>query len=229
MLAAPAARLRVALQDDRPDDARRALADAIAVTSDVGASALLAIEPAEPSHDDLATALGMHRTRELLQLRCPLPLPPEVRPTAPLTHAARPYDADRDEARWLDVNNRAFSWHPDQGGWTADLLHSKQAEPWYDPDGFLVTEVEGRLAGFCWTKVHDETEPVLGEIFVIGVDPDLQARGLGRFLAVAGLDWLAEQGVRHGMLYVEADNAPALALYESLGFTVHHAKRWWQS
>lgn len=201
------------------------------MASDAGAACVLAIEPAEPVHDDLASALGMHRTRELLQLRCPIPLPPDVRPSAPLPYVARGYDATRDEDGWLEVNNRAFAWHPEQGGWTAGVLRAEQAEPWYDAEGFLVSEIDGRLAGFCWTKVHDQTDtdPALGEIYVIAVDPDVQARGLGRFLAVAGLDWLAEQGVTHGMLYVESDNAPARALYESLGFVVHHAKRWWQS
>ncbi len=54
-------------------------------------------------------------------------------------------------------------------------------------------------------------------------------RGLGRFLTIAGLDWLTEQGITEAMLYVESDNDPARALYDKLGFTTHHAKRWWRS
>ena len=192
-------------------------------------SCLLAIEPAEPAHDDLAAALGMTRVRELLQLRRPLPLPPEVRPRDPLPYAARAFVPGRDDEQWLEVNNRAFSWHPEQGGWTLETLHAKEAEPWFDADGFLVTELDGALAGFCWTKIHHDTEPVLGEIFVIAVDPTVQARGLGRFLTIAGLDWLTEQGITHAMLYVESDNEPARALYDKLGFHTHQAKRWWRS
>ena len=57
---------------------------------------------------------------------------------------------------------------------------------------------------------------------MIAVDPDFVGRGLGRALTVAGLEHLAGRGLTVGMLYVEADNAPAVGLYESLGFTVHH-------
>jgi mycothiol synthase len=233
-LSLPAARLRVALEDGTPqrwrlDDARRALSDAIAIAADAGHSCRLAIEPADQAHDDITAALGMHRTRELLQLRRPLPLPPELRPREPVPYVARPFVAGRDDECWVEVNNRAFSWHPEQGGWTLERLHATQAEPWYDPDGFLVSEIDGELAGFCWTKIHDDTEPPMGEIFVIAVDPDVQAHGLGRFLAIAGLDWLTEQGITRSMLYVESDNVSARALYDELGFTTHHVKRWWTS
>ena len=132
-----------------------------------------------------------------------------------------------DDDAWLAVNNRAFAWHPEQSGWTRSTLDAKVAEPWFDPDGFLLHEIDGELAAFCWTKVHDDTSPPLGEIFVIAVDPAFHGRGLGRELTLAGLDWLSARGLGTAMLYVEADNVPARTMYEQLGFTIHHAKRWW--
>ena len=51
------------------------------------------------------------------------------------------------------------------------------------------------------------------------MDPDRHGGGLGRALTLAGLKYLAEQGLTTVLLYVESDNAPALAVYHRLGFT----------
>ncbi len=53
---------------------------------------------------------------------------------------------------------------------------------------------------------------------MLGVDPDRAARGLGSALLAAGLDLLAARGLDEVDLYVEADNAPALALYRRAAF-----------
>ena len=182
-----------------------------------GGEADLWIEAVGEADDAIATTAGFAAYRELWQLRCPLPAAAsnlEVRPF-------RAADADN----FLVVNNRAFAWHPEQGGMTRSDLASRQEEPWYDPAGFLVYEQDDRLAGFCWTKIHPDTDPPMGEIYVIGVDPDFHGQGLGRPLTLAGLQYLADQGLTTGMLFVESDNDPANAVYSRIGFTRHQASR----
>jgi ribosomal protein S18 acetylase RimI-like enzyme len=130
----------------------------------------------------------------------------------------------RDEPAWLAVNNRAFAGHAEQGGWTLDTVTQRMDQPWFDPDGLRLHERDGRLAAFCWTKIHES--PIrTGEIYVIGVDPDFQGLGLGRELTLAGLDHMVGLGVRHAMLYVDGGNEAARALYDRLGFEVLRTDR----
>jgi mycothiol synthase len=176
--------------------------------------------------DAAASSLGFAPERELLQLRLDLPRAPHL--VDPTDLALRPFRPGLDDAAWLAVNARAFADHPEQGHWNEASLSARESEPWFDPNGFLVADEAGRIAGSCWTKLHHDTDPLVGEIYVISVDPDFQKRGLGRRLTAAGLDWLARAGARIGMLYVDASNEGAVAMYGSLGFSQDHADRCYQ-
>lgn len=166
-----------------------------------------------------AETLGFRLDRELLIMRRPLPTPERA------TVSTRAFEPGLDDDAWVAVNNRAFAGHAEQGGWTTALLEQRRAEPWFDPDGFRVYEDEGQMLAFCWTKVHGAGADRVGEIYVIGVDPDAQGRGLGRQLTQAGLDWMADQGITEALLYVAGDNEAAIATYERLGFSVARRDR----
>jgi mycothiol synthase len=189
------------------------------VRSAGGGQAYLWVSRPTDADDRMARAAGFEPDRDLWQMVRPLPT------GLPYDLDTRPFVVGKDEAPWVEVNNRAFAWHPEQGGWTVADVLAREAEPWFDAEGFLLHERGGRLAGFCWTKVHDRHDPPLGEIYVIAVDPDFAGLGLGRALTLAGLDHLARDGLTVGMLYVDAGNTPAVRLYESLGFTVDHIDR----
>lgn len=178
------------------------------------------LEPARAT----AAALGLVVARELLQMRRPLTDLPPVQEAADVRLAT--YSGPDDDDELLRVNNAAFAWHPEQGGWTAGDIEERRGEAWFDADGlFLAYDATAdgsdgepaRLLGFHWTKVHTSD---LGEVYVVGVDPQAQARGLGAMLTLVGLHHLAERGAKTVMLYVEADNAAAVKTYRRLGFDV---------
>ena len=187
-----------------------------------GGSCRLWIGHVAPGDDELAGRWDFAPYRDLVQLRRALPAPPS-------DLAVRPFEPG-DATAVLALNRRAFSWHPEQGDMTAADLQARQSESWYDPTGFLLHERDGRLAGFCWTKVHPAgplppEDVAMGEIYVIAVDPDFQGRGIGAPLTLAGLEYLHSRGPATAMLYVESDNRAANAVYERLGFRRHHTNR----
>jgi mycothiol synthase len=156
---------------------------------------------------------GLPRERVLWQLRWPVgPLPQLDLPTGV---TLRSFVVGQDEDAWLAVNAAAFAHHPEQGGWTRADLAAREAEPWFDPEGFLLAEQDGQLVGFHWTKRHNAN---LGEVYVIAVAPPAQGRGLSPILLVAGLRHLSDGGVSEVSLYVDESNSRAMALYEKNGF-----------
>jgi mycothiol synthase len=180
---------------------------------------------ADADDDRELAPLGFLPTRDLYEMRVPLPLSEPAK--LPDGFTERTFEPGRDEQAWLTVNNRAFKNHPEQGGWIEATLARREAESWFDPSLFLLAFRDDQLAGFNWCKVHNAhgRDPELGEIFVIGVDPSAQGTGLGRALAIEGLQRMAGRGISTGSLFTAADNAAAVKLYKSLGFTVHRTDR----
>ena len=164
---------------------------------------------------ELAESLGFAKSRELWQMRRSLfaPLP---RPACPEGISVRTFAPGEDDDAWLAVNALVFADHPEQGRLSSGDLALRMAEPWFDPAGFLLAERGGRITGFHWTKVHPGSG--IGEVYVLGVVPSERGTGLGRYLAVRGLEHLRGRGLGTAMLYVDADNTAAVSMYESIGF-----------
>ncbi|MEV5721304.1 mycothiol synthase [Amycolatopsis mediterranei] len=187
-----------------------------------------------PAARKLALKTGLERKRELLILHVDVEGADWPEPILRDGVSLRTFVPGQDEDAVVRVNARAFDWHPEQGALTVEDVRADERRAWFDADGFFLAvekdtakgSSNDTVIGFHWTKVHEPTPgrfggERVGEVYVVGVDPAAQGGGLGRALTLAGLRYLASRGLRQIILYVEGDNAAALAVYTKLGFTRH--------
>ncbi|MCA1656025.1 MAG: mycothiol synthase, partial [Pseudonocardiaceae bacterium] len=143
-----------------------------------------------PGAARIAGHRSLARVRELLQMH----LGPEHTLPEPGWRdgvRVRTFVPGQDEQAMVEVNKRAFDWHPEQGTLTVADVEDVEKEAWFDPAGFfLAVDEADRVLGFHWTKVHTDGT---GEVYVVGVDPRRQGGGLGRALTLAGLRHLRKR------------------------------------
>lgn len=168
-----------------------------------------------PAAKSLAMTSGLRPARELWIMRLDLAARPEVVTGGlPQGVIVRTFVVGQDEEAWLRVNARAFAGHPEQGRISLADLHAREAEPWFDPESFFLAERRGQLLAFSWLKIVDG----VGEIYVLGVDPDAQGLGLGSELTARSLGRFDELGLGAAILYTSADNLAAVRTYAKFGF-----------
>lgn len=183
------------------------------------------------AHGDLdpakacAAAEGLERVRELHLMTRPLTQGDRAESVLPQGFTSRTFDPAADGPAWVDLNATAFAHHPEQGQITLADLRSRIELPWFDPAGFFLVEDDshpdlGPIA-FHWTKIEPGAGPQdSGEVYVVGVHPAYQGRGLARPLTRLGIAHLARHGLGRVDLYVDGDNTAALATYRKEGFTI---------
>src|SRR5690625_45732 len=206
-------------------------------------SAILQADPATRiwAHGDLpparsmAATYGLEQVRDLWVTSRPAPTPAQAPPVQPPAGVQiRTFEVGTDEQAWLEVNSRAFADHPEQGRTTLADLQARIEQPWFDPAGFWLAfdEATGQLLASMWTKVTGpdgatgqgstaapaEQAARVGEIYVLGVDPAAQGRGLGSTLTGVAMHAFGQAGLDRLELYVEGENAPAIAVYHRAGF-----------
>ena len=139
-----------------------------------------------------AAALGLKPVRELLQMRRPLTRPAAGDDPGRRAHAT-PTAAPDDDAELLRVNNAAFAWHPEQGGWTEADIAERRGRAVVRPRRVCSWRSTSRPASCSASTGRRCTTTDLGEVYVVGVDPAAQGRGLGATLTLVGLHHLAER------------------------------------
>ncbi len=121
-------------------------------------------------------------------------------------------------AAWLSNDSRARSHHQAaldvlQAPTTVGFVSARTSGSRDDAD---VVVAKGRVAvSGDWAGITD-----------VWVSPDHRRLGLASVVMHALLGWAAEHGATTTYLQTRADNSPALALYERLGFVTHHAYRY---
>ena len=95
--------------------------------------------------------------------------------------------------------------------WSEMSIASELQSIW----SYWVVALDGdQIVGYVGSQSSvDETD-----IMNIAVHPDYRRQGIGRDLVLALAEALQKKGIRGLMLEVRQSNAPAIALYEQLGF-----------
>jgi ribosomal protein S18 acetylase RimI-like enzyme len=92
------------------------------------------------------------------------------------------------------------------------------------PAAFAMVEREGRVAAIGMSAAASE----LAGIFLMRTAPEARRQGHARRILAALLAQAAAWRTRNAFLQVDADNASAIALYESEGFTTLSTYRFWR-
>jgi len=188
----------------------------------------------QPAAKALASSFGFEKIRTVFQMSRALT---DIQQLPKLDKAVgediviRSFLPGIDSDAWLSLNNKVFKEHPEQGNWQLANLNIRINEEWFDEQGFFLAEVNNKIIGSTWTKIHgshthqhegeieSHAHPAIGEIYITAVDQEYSGRGIGKALTITALNYLKYQGLSNAMLYVDFDNKAALNLYKSLGFT----------
>ena len=173
-----------------------------------------------PGAQALASALGLTVIRGLLIMRLDQATSPLTEATAMPEGFVLDHYVPADLDQLVAVNAAAFAHHPEQGALTAADFLARMDEPWHRDEDLLVARDarSGQLVGYHWTKVEGPD----GEVYVIGVHPDVGGHGLGRALLETGIILMRNRGASTIDLYVEAANQRVVEMYRAAGFEVTH-------
>lgn len=140
-------------------------------------------------------------------------LPVSDQQALPTGFVVRPLHGDAEARAYMELHRAAFGTLNMTLEWRQRTL----LMPGYTPETDLVTEApDSRLAAFCINWLSPDGASA--QVEPCGVHPDFQRHGLGRALLQESFRRLAARGVRRAWVETYAENDPARALYEAVGF-----------
>jgi mycothiol synthase len=114
----------------------------------------------------------------------------------------------------------AYGDRPSFPGWSLEdwLDWLEPEDEMFLPGASLIALHEEEPLGFVACARIFEDCPEIGWIVQVGVRPEWRRRGLGAALMAEAMSCAGKLGIQHVMLDAATGNAPALALYDALGF-----------
>jgi mycothiol synthase len=150
---------------------------------------------------------------------------PKVNPPAGFTiRSFQPGDA----RALTEVQNAAFT-----GSWgfspnTVEQIEYRSSMSNTSQQGILFLVNGERIAGYCWTFIVPADDKPRGIIGMIGVAPDYRGLGVSKPILSASMEYLKSVGADDIGLHVDGDNAPAIRLYSSMGFSKVGELHWYE-
>ena len=133
-----------------------------------------------------------------------------------------------DASLLADVQNAAFDGQWGYSPNSVEDVEYKVQMHRVSHAGILFLVVGSDTAGFCWTRIDGPPGNQIGVIGMGGGRPEFRRGGMGRAILLAGMAYLAQQGVKAVELSVDSDNTPAREMYLNLGFRKVGGMIWYE-
>jgi dTDP-4-amino-4,6-dideoxy-D-galactose acyltransferase len=91
-------------------------------------------------------------------------------------------------------------------------------------DAVLVAELDRQAVGYITCRKLDQTT---GHFGLLGVNPDVQGRGIGQSLIGEGLQWFSERGLSRACMITQGRNYKSQRIFQRYGFSTSVLQLWY--
>ena len=153
-------------------------------------------------------------------------LPSDEEPVVVLSlRAWAPVFASLEEVVGVDIFRRLHpDWRVDQDKAVRAVLVDPSMRIWV-----AEAQSDAGPTGFVAAKLNADS--LIGEVYMLAVDPETQDQGLGTALTETATDWLRTSGMRVAMIDTGGDpgHAPARRVYEKANYTLMPIARYFRA